>query len=395
MDTSQEAAEDMVRIYRRTGMVLRPDDYQFVEYLPYVFGRFCAYLAPGLSFFTMSLYHANFTPWEKDIKKVIRNILCVLTTVLGLLISAQFGVLLSGWETRISMTEITVIALSAYSLFQLSKALKWLAAIALASTPTVVRKVQGDVCMFDPEATTQDIIIDVLSFVIIMWTSVYTINNSLGEAVADIDVLNLYADFLLGAIGKGSGLSGANNGGNAKLDFYLRLDSIEAVRAYERFHSTIKIFTEQLGGYHKASIEVLSVVCFASVLGVFVASVMDLEIEAWNVILFVQGGGILGVMLRVFSDLVKLDNKLGRQTVKLYRHQRRLNNELLVRGLGEGERLERANARLDDLCERSEDVHRPLRLLGFLPLTQESLVKIGAATGAGLFTTALRQALNQ
>ena len=56
--------------------------------------------------------------------------------------------------------------------------------------------------------------------------------------------------------------------------------------------------------------------------------------------------------------------------------------------------LEAASRSIDSLSEKIMDVHKPLMLLGVLPLTRDNLVKGGGALVAAMFTTVLRQALS-
>ena len=85
------------------------------------------------------------------------------------------------------------------------------------------------------------------------------------------------------------------------------------------------------GEFHKAPFEVLALVCVASVIGVFAGSVMDLELDFWNVWLFASGVAVLVVMLKVFHQLVQLDARFVKTIVKMLRRQRRLNEEAVER----------------------------------------------------------------
>jgi hypothetical protein len=142
-------------------------------------------------------------------------------------------------------------------------------------------------------------------------------------------------------------------------------------------------------------------ICVASVVAVFVGSVIELEIDAWNVMLFVMGGGVLIVSMRVFMLIVVMHGRLGATTVKMLWHQRRLNEEAIERlehlaTLDEAKirSLLIASKKIDRLREAISIVHRPLVLFGAVPLTKENVVKASVAMAAALFTTVLRTSIN-
>jgi hypothetical protein len=144
-------------------------------------------------------------------------------------------------------------------------------------------------------------------------------------------------------------------------------------------------------------------VCIATVVAVFAGSVLDLEMDVWNTLLIAGGSAILVAMLKVFHSLVNIDKLLVVEAIKLLRHQMWVNERDIMSlgtdgaewsgGEGKAAELRRANQALELFVREIKNSHRSLIIFGVLPLTKQNLAKLGAAIGAALFTTVLRQAI--
>jgi hypothetical protein len=107
-------------------------------------------------------------------------------------------------------------------------------------------------------------------------------------------------------------------------------------------------------------------------------------------------------MTRVFLLIVQIDEKLETKTIQLLLHQRSLNElsvlddkQLSTPRLSKKqiEDMEDANKYINILVTKIKFDHKPLLVLGVIPLTKQNLVKFAAAIGAALFTTVLRQSI--
>ena len=118
------------------------------------------------------------------------------------------------------------------------------------------------------------------------------------------------------------------------------------------------------------------------------------------------GGGAVDLLLThplTLLSIVDMHGLLNIKTIQMLRHQRRLNLEALALDRKSGERnmsetrmeeLRLANEALQQMWERIEDTHRPVKMFRLLPLTKLNLAKLGAAVAAGLFTTVMRSAID-
>jgi hypothetical protein len=144
----------------------------------------------------------------------------------------------------------------------------------------------------------------------------------------------------------------------------------------------------------------MSVVGIASVVVAFLSSVLDVEVDVWNIEVFLTGLIMLFVTAKVLTGIVKCDNLLHKAVVKMLQHQVRLNRVEIARdakGLLGSEKvaeMKAANELIAALSESIDSFYAHQKLFGVVAMKQENLAKAGAGLGAALFTTALRQALN-
>jgi hypothetical protein len=288
-----------------------------------------------------------------------------------------------------------------FSVDGVGKILSWSLGFAFLTIPTVVGKLRGETTMVDSNATQADIVVDILTIIVLLLGVMSVSLLVLASALSELGIVNSWTRFLVGSICEGTGW---RHRPNEVLDFHLRLDCPEAVESFEVLYDLVRAVSYSYGEYHKKPFGLLMMICVASVVAVFVGSVMELEIDTWNVLLFVMGGGVLIVSMRVFLLIVVMHGRLGATMMKMLRHQRRLNNDAI-------ERLEKmeaapqvaearvqvlmaANKKILRLLEVIADVHRPLVLFGAVPLTKENVVKASVAMAAALFTTVLRTSIN-
>jgi hypothetical protein len=523
---SIETAEECVGHYRRTGFVVRPDNFVFWTERQYCLTRFFSLLVPGLSFFTLPHMLPRYTPYETTIFGLL-NLINAWASVLDIVMVFQVIVVASGASKNVPVVEVlsifassvvvvwasqcsreaaitkdrfvdkerqnraasvlrytklslangkTVTGIEAlsymarscfgredmadymlksslelsslsffnsqnknitpanrrrsssavddletlaavrnsevqhqiqnnrYNLFRnISKtAGSWVLGCVFAAVPTIFKIRQGLPNMFDADYTGWDKCADTLTafFVLVSYAfmAFIMVTGDLGET----DVINTWVDFLRGSISRGSDF---RNEANDKLDFHLRLNSTGAVESFEALYSCLSANVYYECKYVKKTYEIMSIVCVASVAIVFVGlTLLDVDIQAWRVMLFLQGILTLVVMLVFFFRIVVMHSKLGKLMVILIRHQRRLNEVAVEEDECEDEKqvseeqirhFKAANKALDRFVERILDTHMPQKLLGILPMTHENMVKLGAAIGAALFTTVLRKALSQ
>jgi hypothetical protein len=288
-----------------------------------------------------------------------------------------------------------------YNFFRIDggfKVFSWIVALAFCTVPTVVGLARGEVTIIDADATTPDIWADASSIVVVVLGVVIVVNGVLKTAVVELDTADSFCKFLLGTVGDGSGWQ---NKQNEELDFRLRLDSPEAVENFEVLYNFFRSAAYSRGLYHKAPFQFLIIICLSCVGTVFVGSAMDMELDTWNVMMFLEGGGVLFVMTKVFFKLVLLHQRLGKDMLVMLRNQRRLNRKLINKErLAATRNDELMNIlavtcdNIDLLCESIADAHKPMVLLGVIPLTKENVIKGATAITAGLFTTLLRSAVN-
>jgi hypothetical protein len=284
------------------------------------------------------------------------------------------------------------------SLDSFGKVLSISLGVLFLCVPTMMGYCRGEVTMFHSDATTVDVLVDVMSTAVLFFGIVPVAFVILGEAVTELAIVDEWTKFLVGSICEGTGW---RNASNVNLDFHLRLDCPAAIDSFEILYNAVLTVSYCWGAYHKAAFEVLTIVSVASVVAVFVGSVLDLELDTWNVMLFAMGAGVLIVSTRVFSILVIMHKRLGDKVVMMLRHQKRLNSEAIILQTlanvpdeNKTKTLTTANLKLDILLTSIPDGHKPMLLLGVIPLTKDNVVKGGFAVGAGLFTTVLRTSIN-
>ncbi|GMI36333.1 hypothetical protein TeGR_g2771 [Tetraparma gracilis] len=278
--------------------------------------------------------------------------------------------------------------------------LPWITALGMASVPTVVGKMRGELTMLDAEAPVADVAVDILLFLSIILCACFSVLVVLQNAFDEMSVSSGWATFLTNSISKG--LTGHHQVGDNG-SFYMRLDNARAVREFDTLRSYISSACNRISWWHKGPFEVLSVLCIVCAGSVFVGSLLEVEVDVWNVLLLLMGFVSLPVMVRVFLLIIGVDSKLFRGLKKGLRHQKRMNETMIIHDRARGGRgllsdetirdMREANEAIDVMCAEIDDTHRTPKLFGLLPLTRDNLVKMSGAIAAGLFTTILRQAM--
>jgi hypothetical protein len=273
------------------------------------------------------------------------------------------------------------------------KMMMWVIALAAAAIPTVVGKLRNETTMIDEEATAVEIASDIGSIVVLIVGSGLLSFGALRVALTELSVCDNWARFLSGSICAGTGW---RNRQNEALDFHFRLDTREAVESFEVLYTCVRTVCHAYGQFHLAAFEILMILSNGAIIMVFASSIMDVEVDSWLVLLFTMGGGVLLTMAAVFMKLVRLHDRLGASMVKLLRHQRRLNEELIEdeKDAAKAEALAVASRYISRMCESIADVHEPLKVIGVISLTKENVVKGTVAMIAALVTTLLRQSIN-
>jgi hypothetical protein len=101
--------------------------------------------------------------------------------------------------------------------------------------------------------------------------------------------------------------------------------------------------------FHASSFVMLGTVCAASVIVIFIGSVLELEMDVWNTYLMATATIIWPIVLRGLFNVVKIDELLDVRLQRYLRHQRRLNEKILR--LGEKHHSSEDAVKLRRVCE--------------------------------------------
>ena len=181
------------------------------------------------------------------------------------------------------------------------------------------------------------------------------------------------------------------------------LDNLAAVRGFEAFYRFMYAFSSTTMGFHTAAFASMSVVCVSAVVVLFVASILSIEIDVWNLYLIVVATLCNFVIFRGLMAITKADQVLFSGIIKSLRHQITVNSEKVLWDGNEVDLtmtkeelagIRMANDAIRILIDKIEVKHENIKLYGILPLHQRNLVKAGGAVGAAIFTTILRSVLD-
>jgi hypothetical protein len=291
-----------------------------------------------------------------------------------------------------------------FSVNNIAKLAPWVVALGMALVPTIVGKLRGEVTMIDADAAGADLAVDVMFFFLALIQIAALSQVILNSALSEMGTCAAFSKFLLGSVCEGTGWRHRQN---EVLDFHIRLDSIAAVENFEALYFCVRSICFAYGEYHKSPFEILMLLCVASVLTVVVGSAYELEVDTWNATLFIEGSAVLVIASAVFLRMVTMHERMGVEMRQRLWYQRRLNDEAVIREemsvVKDNEnnqsnervrRLEQASNKIERLREEIKHIHGPHRLLGFIPLTRDNVVKGSAAIAFGLFGTVLRTSLN-
>ncbi|GMH81381.1 hypothetical protein TL16_g08912 [Triparma laevis f. inornata] len=288
-----------------------------------------------------------------------------------------------------------------YNVFSLHwhKLLPFMSAILLAALPTTVRKIRDESTLMDSTRSGADTAVDV-SLILLITISILLM--SLGMLKDEKDELEFFrrlVRLLLESI--------QPEDEPRELDrlimeeeIQFKLDTLPAIEGFTalyKFTSSYVLFRTK---FHLAAFGMLSTVCVASVVVIFIASVFDSEIDVWNSYLCAFSILVWPLVLIILFNIVKTNELLTVRLKQYLRHQRRM-NEKTARGMDvEGQlsvedraQLKRASGEIDALVEEIEDTHKTIRFLGKLPLNKSNMLKVAGAMAAGIFTTIMRSAI--
>mmetsp|Transcript_1566 Transcript_1566/g.2759 ORF Transcript_1566/g.2759 Transcript_1566/m.2759 type:complete len:597 (+) Transcript_1566:198-1988(+) len=275
----------------------------------------------------------------------------------------------------------------------------FLKALLLTSIPTVVRRLKGESTIFDDTHSGTDVAVDIMMSIFILLTAFFVTLVILKDARTEISSGRKWVEYLLGSIQPEDEPLG--KGMLSEESFMFRLDSTEAIKGFASFYRFTSSYVNFNNNYHVSSFESLGVICIASVILLFVGSVLDFEVDVWNVYLMATALEIWPVVLTGLFNIVKVDELLTKRLTQYLRHQRRMNENILredftVKQLSpeDSSRLVRACGSLNALIEEIEDTHKNILLLGKLGLNKGNMVKLTGAMAAGIFTTIMRSAIN-
>ncbi|GMI26632.1 hypothetical protein TeGR_g4855 [Tetraparma gracilis] len=281
-----------------------------------------------------------------------------------------------------------------YNLWSLDmgKFVPFFVACGCAALPSAVGVLKGD-----RGATDADIAAGVMNGLNLFFSAFYTGQVVVKGALTETKLAIAWSQLVVGAIADGSERTSA---ANEEFGFRLRLNSRSAVENYEVLYRAVSASCKLALTYHTQALQYMSVVGIASVVVAFLSSVLDVEVDVWNIEVFLTGLIMLFVTAKVLTGIVKCDNLLHKAVVKMLQHQVRLNRVEIARdakGLLGSEKvaeMKAANELIAALSESIDSFYAHQKLFGVVAMKQENLAKAGAGLGAALFTTALRQALN-
>lgn len=288
-----------------------------------------------------------------------------------------------------------------YNVFSLHwhKLLPFMSAILLAALPRTVRKIRGESTLMDSTRPGADTAVDV-SLILIITISIFLMSlGMLKDAKDELEFFRRLVRLLLESI-QPEDEPREMDRLIMEEEIQFKLDTLPAIEGFTalyKFTSSYVLFRTK---FHLAAFGMLSTVCVASVVVIFIASVFYSEIDVWNSYLCAFSILVWPLVLIILFNIVKTDELLTVRLKQYLRHQRRM-NEKTARGMGvEGQlsvedraQLKRSSDEIDALVEEIEDTHKTIRFLGKLPLNKSNMLKLAGAMPAGIFTTIMRSAI--
>ena len=275
-----------------------------------------------------------------------------------------------------------------------NKILPLVTALLLAGLPTVVRHLKGDSTLLG-YTDGYDFAVDLMLMVFILLTIFFVSLVILKDARTEIAYCRGWCEFLLRSI-QAEEFSRESIQIGESISF--RLDSTDAVEGFAALYKFMSSYIFFNLDFHMAAFESLGLVCLASVILIFIGSVLDMEVDVWNTYPMASAILIWPVVLMGLLDIVKIDVLLTEDLSKYLRHQRRMNEKIARMGekqLSPEERteLKKASEEIDFLIEEISDTHVTIRLLGKLKLNRGNMVRLASGMAVAIFTTIMRSAV--
>ncbi|GMI37014.1 hypothetical protein TrCOL_g7833 [Triparma columacea] len=265
--------------------------------------------------------------------------------------------------------------------------------VLLAALPTTVRVMKGGVAS---NHSGVDAAVEAMVALFVLLTVFFTVLVILKDANKELEFDRKWVECLLATI-QPDDEPRKTVGVNAKF-LEIRLDTSAAVEGFTALYKFLKAYTVHWNmQFHASSFVMLGTVCAASVIVIFIGSVLELEMDVWNTYLMATATIIWPIVLRGLFNVVKIDELLDVRLQRYLRHQRRLNEKILRLGekhhsSEDAVKLRRVCEEINSLIEEIQDTHKTIKLLGKIPLNKTNMVRLAGAMAAGIFTTILRSA---